>query len=587
MSNLNYQIFLIRFKPFSLKILFHSISSLRVSLIWPSGVPYSVWQNFLKSYLWFIGKKNPIHKKKQKRKRKWLNRRLLHAKKTEIANRQTKTIIDKLKFSESTNNEDIKLELITMLKQFCERKNISQHIAQMIPDGRNQKLITYSKESIMMSALTIFLFRMGSGNKFDEKTHDDEEKYSRANISKFIDSPERRVPVIKTIEEFLTGLEENSINNLMIAFFKDLQQSKFFMQHSQIMPGDFFLLAVDCVHTHTYDHLHHADVNGNNDCECCLKRVHNKGTNKEYTQWLHQTLVFSFIFIGGLKIPIYSYPIHAKQIVNLESASEELHKQECELVGLKMAFPKIREAFPKMKIVLLLDGLYANKPVIRLAEEHRCGYIIVRKEASLSLLARECDECASESNHKKNCTKRTRKIHRDWLIEQKYEWFNSRYLGEGVNTNVLRFFETRTKDGEKTESYKCEWLFSWKLSAKNCEFSVLQARSRWAIEDLFNTLKNRGYHLKHDYSKNPHSCFHWQSLALFAFGIFELFRFSQAIQTRGDWTQSTLAEKLLGQLIYRPTEEIFSKRCLLKRIQFRYHFVFEFVLSNQVCQDSS
>ncbi len=467
MSNLNYPLSLIRFKRFfSLKQFFPCTSSLSlpVCLIWPPQVPYSAWQNSLMSYLWFIGKKkNPVS---QKKKKKYLWTRCLQAKtqqKIEIISHQTKTIIDKLQSCESTHHEDIKLALITMLKQFCERKNISQHIAQAIPDGRNQKLITYSKESIIMSALTIFLFRMGSGNKFDEKSHDDDEKYSKANISRFINSPESQVPVIKTIEEFLTGLEENSINQLMIVFFKDLQHSKFFMQHPEIMPGDFFLLAVDCVHTHTYDHPHHVDMNGNNDCACCLKRVYNKGTDKEYVQWLHQTLVFSFVFMGGLKIPIYSYPIHAKQIINLECAPENTHKQECELVGLKITLPIIREAFPKMKIVLLLDGLYANKPVIRLAEEHRCGYIIVRKEGCLSLLARECDECASTSNHKKNCTMRTQKVLKGWLIEQKYEWFNSRYLGEDVSTSVLRFFETRTKEGEKTESCEWEWLFSWRL----------------------------------------------------------------------------------------------------------------------------
>jgi hypothetical protein len=518
------------------------------------------------------------------------------AEKEIVAGSEMQIMIEKLKSydlsnneyesTESSNNEDIRINLITMLKQFCERKNISQRMHEIIQDSRDQQLIKYSKESIMMSALAIFLFRIGSGNKFDEKTHDNDEKYSKANIAKFIEAPESQIPVIKTLEKFLSSLEKNSINQLMIVFFKDLQNSKFFVQHPQIMPGDFFLLAIDCVHTHTYNHPHHVDTKGNNDCECCLKRVHNKGTDEEYVQWQHLNLIFSFVFMGGLKIPIYSYPIHAKQITNLESLSENAYKQESELVGLKMALPVIRKAFPKMKIVLLLDGLYANRPVIRLAEKLRCGYIIVRKEACLPLLAKECDECVQTLNHRKNCTKKTKKMYKGWLIEREYEWFNSKYLGEGVSTNVLRFIEIRTNEEEKkVECYKCEWLCSWRLSGNNCENSALQARSRWEIEDLFQSLKQRGFRLKHDYSRNPLSYFHWQSLALFAFGIFELFRFSETVQKRGDWTQIALAEKLLGQLIHSPTEEIFSNRCSLKRIQFRYHFIVELVLSNQVHQD--
>lgn len=370
----------------------------------------------------------------------------------------------------------------------------------------------------------------------------------------------------------------------MIAFFKDLQRSKFFRQHPQIMPGDFFLLAVDCVHTHTYDHPHHVDGSGNNDCKCCLKRVYNKETEKEKVRWVHNMLVFSFVFMGGLKIPIYSYPIHAKQIINLENASEEVHKQECELVALKVSLPIVREAFSRMKIVLLLDGLYANKPVIRLAIENRCGYIIVRKDATLPSLAKECNEHAAQANHKKNCTKRTQRSNKGWLIEQKYSWFNSKYLGNNISTNVLRFWETRSKEGEEIEEYKCEWLFSWRISSINCELAARQARARWEIEDLFTTLKNRGYNFKHDYSRDPRSCFNWQGLALFAFGIFELFRFSEVVMERGNLPQSTLAEKLLGQLLHRATTELFSAGCFLRKTQFRYHFVVELIISKKVSQ---
>lgn len=583
-----------KFKSFIFFTIIHSRFASGWFIQWPAGMSYATWQNILKCALWFIGTKDYFYSYKPKNKRRLSRRyrKFLQEKarfKDEIVRQQTATIINELELEtvESTNSKEIKLELITILKQFLERKNISQHIENTIPDRRNQDLITYSKQSIMLAALTIFLFRMGSGNKYDVDSHDNDEKYSRANMAKFIDAPEDHAPVIKTIEKFLTNLEEKSVNDLMIAFFKDLQQSKFFKQHPQIMPGDFFLLACDCVHTHTYDHPHCLDMYGNNSCPCCLKRVYNKGTDNEKIKWLHSTLVFCFVFMGKLKIPIYRHPIHAKQVVNLESASEETHKQECELVALKTALPIIREAFPKMKIVLLLDGLYANKPVMRLAEEYRCGYIIVRKDGCLTSLAKECNEVATQDNHKKNCVKRCKRVHGLWVIEQKYEWFNCRYLGDDVSSNVLRFLETRTKEGGKTESYKCEWLFSWRLSAKTCELAAQQARSRWELEDLFNTQKNRGYNLNHDYSRNPRSCFNWQGLSLFAFGIFELFRFSEAVKQRGDWPQSTLADKLLGQLFHRPTEEIFSERCLSKRIQFRYHFVVELILSNEIHQDSS
>ena len=67
--------------------------------------------------------------------------------------------------------------------------------------------------------------------------------------------------------------------------------------------------------------------------------------------------------------------------------------------------------------------------------------------------------------------------------------------------------------------------------------------------------------------------------------VFELFRFSEVVKKRGNWPQTTLAEKLLGQLLYRPTEELFSERCLLIRPQFRYHFAVEKILYEEMDED--
>lgn len=551
--------------------------------MWPLYTSYAKWQKLIREYI--CSRRTKYHCKFPKRK--YCKHHLLKKIHRLIASpHPVNTVVEHLNTAPSTcAKKEVKVELITLLKLFLDKKHLSQHIEETIPDHRNPESITYSKESIMLSALAIFLFRMGSGHQFDSKSHDPDEKYSKANIAKFINDSESRVPVIKTIEDFLSRLEENSINRLMIAFFQDLLHSKFFIDHPEINLGECFSLAVDGVHTHTYSHPHHLDHQGNNDCQYCLKRVYNKGTKKEYVRWIHQTLVFSFVFIKGLKIPIYSYPIHAHQVKHLEDASEETHKQECELVALKMALPRIREAFPRMKMVLLLDGLYANRPVIQLAEQYECGYIIVRKEKCLRSLARECDEQSETSNHK-NCTKKLQSEYRGWEIKQRYEWFNARYLGEGVSTNVLRFWETRTK-GKKIEKYQCEWLFSWRLSARNCEQATLQARSRWEIEDLFNTAKQRGYHLKHDYSRDPCSYTHWQAFALLAFGLFELFRFSQAVEKRGDYPQITLVSKLLCQLLERPTQEIFLEEILTIRVQFRYKFTSKFIVYDKAYQEEA
>ena len=275
---------------------------------------------------------------------------------------------------------------------------------------------------------------------------------------------------------------------------------------------------------------------------------------------------------GGLKIPVFQYPIRASQVADLENASDDEHKQECELIALKLALPRIRAAFPKMKLTLLLDGLYANRPVMQLLKEQRCDYIIVRKEKCLTLLKKECDEHTLNGHHKKNCVKRTRVCEGRCICNRKYEWFNSMYLGNEVTTSVLRFEEKREDRNGSVDVFKCEWLLSKRVSARTCEEFAERGRLRWELEDVFNSLKNRGFNLMHDYSRTPRSCFKWQGLSLWAFGIFELFRLSEKVTKRGCWSQIALAEKLLGQLLHSATEIVFPCGYGSLNLQFRYNF---------------
>jgi len=468
-----------------------------------------------------------------------------------------------------------KFALITLLKEFLKRKRILKHIDQHISDHRGPKLITYDKKTIILCALLMFLLRMSSGNKFDQRTHDKDNKYCRKNIAQFIGHvKEDRVPVIKTIESFIKGLKTDSINKLMLSFFVDLYKSKFFSDHPQIFLDEYFLLAGDCVHVHTYDHPHHMDENCNNDCYCCLKRVYNKGTENEKIRWQHNTLVFSFVFLEKLKIPIYYHPIRAKQIKEeFETETDDNFKQECELVALGYALPIIRSSLPRLKIRILLDGLYANKRTIEIAHKNRCEYIIVKKDKCLKTLGRECDGHSEHSNHKKNCTETVSFTAKDGcFVKQKYSWFNGMYLGDNVYTNVLRFTETITKPNDETDMYKCEWLVSQRISKNNCKEIAIMGRLRWAIEDVYNTLKNRGPAFMHGYSRDPASCFKWQGISLLAFGIFELFRFSEVVKKRTNMSQIALTEKLSGELFHSPTVEIFPAESLKIRCQFRYNF---------------
>jgi hypothetical protein len=90
-------------------------------------------------------------------------------------------------------------------------------------------------------------------------------------------------------------------------------------------------------------------------------------------------------------------------------------------------------------------------------------------------------------------------------------------------------------------------------------------------------MKNRGFKLKHDYSRDPRSCYIWQSLGFYAFSIFELFRFSEPVEKLAKGLcQTTVASAIQSQLFAAPTNDIFPEGYeKMKIAQFYYANNFE------------
>jgi hypothetical protein len=149
--------------------------------IWPLYTSYARWQKLIREYSCLRRRKYRCKVPKRKYfKCSFLKK--LHSLRT--FPHPINTLGEHLTTSPSINaKKEIKLELITLLKLFLDKKHLAKHIEETIHDHRHQESITYSKESIILSALVIFLFRMESGNQYDLKSHDKDEKYSKTNMA--------------------------------------------------------------------------------------------------------------------------------------------------------------------------------------------------------------------------------------------------------------------------------------------------------------------------------------------------------------------------------------------------------------------
>jgi len=64
----------------------------------------------------------------------------------------------------------------------------------------------------------------------------------------------------------------------------------------------------------------------------------------------------------------------------------------------------------------------------------------------------------------------------------------------------VNFVQLRIFNDEGKQTFRSSWVSDLEITEKNVEKLVRGARSRWKIENEgFNTLKNQGYHLEHNF----------------------------------------------------------------------------------------
>jgi hypothetical protein len=91
----------------------------------------------------------------------------------------------------------------------------------------------------------------------------------------------------------------------------------------------------------------------------------------------------SFAFHNGLVIPLLS------EFLEHALGDTEAQKQDCELRGFVRLSDRLKTLFPRLPILLLLDGLYANGPVMRRCLRAHWQFMIVLKDKDLSTVWQE------------------------------------------------------------------------------------------------------------------------------------------------------------------------------------------------------
>jgi hypothetical protein len=370
------------------------------------------------------------------------------------------------------------------------RKLISERVSKFA-DTRQEAKVDYSLHDCCQSAFAMMFFQDPSLNAFQNRL---QEKQQLNNLKTMFNVTD--IPKSAQFRSALDDIPSSQIELLFSDFFRPAQRAKQ-LELFKFM-DDKFLIPLDGVQYFSSNKIY---------CNCCLAKTKNK-----ITTYSHQVVAAAMV-CPGIKQVI---PLAPEPIQNSDGNT----KQDCEINAGKRIVNKIRSTHPKLKIIITGDGLYSKQPFIDELKKNGMSFILVAKPTDHTLLYQWFSEFQQ--------MRETRKLE---FQDQKsrrhlYEWANDIPLNGSKDADNVNYFEYSILQGDKL-NYHNSWVTDIPITKDNIVQLVKGGRARWKIEnEAFNTLKNQGYHLEHNFGHGDkylsYNLLLFNFLAFFMHQIFEL-----------------------------------------------------------------
>jgi hypothetical protein len=335
---------------------------------------------------------------------------------------------------------------------------------QKIPDIRadNAKI---SLDDALMSALAMFVLKDPSLLAFDKRRREEPENlHTVFGIE--------TIPCDSQMRTILDPLQLVFLRAAFCAVFREVQRGKDF--HKMAYYDGHYLLSGDG--TGYYSSTKVASP-------FCL----NKKCTNGVIQYYQQMYAASFVS-PDCKVVIPTFP----EIITRQDGST---KNDCERNAAKRYFESFRREHPHLKVIVVEDGLSSNGPHIRDLQELNLRFILGVKPGDHVALFAELREAvaAGKASEVVSIDPKDRKKGHHFRFANQVSLNKS---NPDLLVNVLECMQIDKHGKINTFS----WVTDILITEKNI-FKLMKAgRARWKIEnETFNTLKNQGYNLGHNY----------------------------------------------------------------------------------------
>jgi hypothetical protein len=332
-----------------------------------------------------------------------------------------------------------------------------------VPEHR-QGTCKISLPDALMSAFAMFALKDPSLLAFDQRRRKEPENlHSVFGIT--------NIPCDTQMREICDGVDPIYLHSPFRAAFSHCQRGKLLEQMTFL--GQYYIVSGDGTGYYYSENV---------SSPSCLEKKRSNGNTAYYQQMYAAAIV---------------HP-DRKEVIAL--CPEMIRKQDgttkgdCERNAARRFFEQFRREHPHLKVIVTEDGLSPNAPHIKDLQRLGLHFILSVKPGDHAYLFDQMDAAIKAGTAiDYDC-----QDGKDAKIHHHFRYVNDLPLNQSsqdVRVNLLEYWED--KDGEIT---RFSWVTDIKITSENVYQIMRAGRARWKIEnETFNTLKNQGYNLEHNY----------------------------------------------------------------------------------------
>ena len=371
------------------------------------------------------------------------------------------------------------------------RKSISE-IARTWAEHRREKSTLHSIHDAVLSGLACMYFQEPSLLQFQQELEDDKHQNNLRTLFGV-----KEIPSNNAMKEILDAQDSALFTPITKSFIEKLQRGKQLEQYELI--DGMTIHSIDATLYHSSTSIH---------CPQCLTKKHAD----------NPTVYQHFALQGAIMHPDIKpvIPTYVEPIKNKDGTK----KQDCETNAAKRYIPELRKMFPKKKLIITGDDLFSRQPMIETVLHNKFHFFFVAKPTSHTYMMQWINDYGTLNEIKEVNEKKGQII--------LHQWMNKVPLYGGDKAIDVNFFckKTLTIDpfGNIIKTRTESWVTDLEVTQENVVLYVRGAKARWKIEnECFNTLKNQGYNLSHNYGHGEKNLsFNFYLLTVMAFTLHQI-----------------------------------------------------------------